>query len=69
MYFTSMRGVRNIFIRSPTVNRSLVPIEKIIILKWFLIKVFLCSQRNSSGSEQRLSTMFLKGGNCISTAM
>jgi hypothetical protein len=40
MYFTSMRGVRNIFIWSPTVNRSLAPIERIIILKWFLTILF-----------------------------
>jgi hypothetical protein len=33
-------GVRNIFIRSPTVNRSLAPTERIIILKWFLINFF-----------------------------
>jgi hypothetical protein len=40
MYFTSMREVRNSFIRSPTVNITLAPIERIIILKWFLINVF-----------------------------
>jgi hypothetical protein len=35
-----MKGVRNILIASPTVNRSLAHKERIITLKWFSIDIF-----------------------------